>query len=135
MYNNITCISDNTLQHHGVKGMKWGVRKSDYKSMTRQQRKDVRQKYYNTPEGKIKRATSIGTVIAGPIGGVIAGTIANKRLNSVPAKTIDKGKTEVDKLMTDEQKINKLIQEGKAGGKAKYTFDQNGNLFMVTWDD
>lgn len=30
------------IMHYGVKGMKWGVRKSVYKSMNRQQRKEQR---------------------------------------------------------------------------------------------
>ena len=33
------------LVHHGVKGMKWGVRKSEYKGMNRTQRKNQRLKY------------------------------------------------------------------------------------------
>ena len=35
----------NYLAHHGVKGMKWGVRKSEYKAMNRQQRKKQRMTY------------------------------------------------------------------------------------------
>lgn len=70
---------NNELMHYGVMGMKWGVRKSVYKSMNKQQRKEIRKKYYNTPEGKIKKATTIGTVLAGPLGGVIAGSIASKK--------------------------------------------------------
>lgn len=33
------------LQHYGVKGMKWGVRKADYKAMTRGQRKTTKKTY------------------------------------------------------------------------------------------
>lgn len=74
-------MTDLELYHHGVKGMKWGVRKSVYKSMNRKQRKAAREKYYNTPEGKIKRNTTIGTILGGPIVGVIAGSITAKKLN------------------------------------------------------
>lgn len=36
---------DHDIEHYGVKGMKWGVRKSEYKSMSRAQRKQVRKDY------------------------------------------------------------------------------------------
>ena len=36
---------------------------------------------------------------------------------------------------TDEQKITRLMAEGKTNPKAHYIFDQNGSLFMVTYDD
>lgn len=33
------------LYHYGVKGMKWGVRKEEYKSMTKDQQRRVRKEY------------------------------------------------------------------------------------------
>lgn len=36
---------DHDIEHYGVKGMKWGVRKSEYRSMPREQRKQVRKDY------------------------------------------------------------------------------------------
>lgn len=138
--------------HYGIPGMKWGVRRSVYKSMDRTQRRQQRKNYYHTPEGKIKKATTIGTLVGGPIVGVIAGSIASKKVNNLSKDKISKGKNAVEKSKnkkintaknidkrskneTDEQKITRLINEGKAGGKANYIFDQDGKLFMVTWDD
>lgn len=43
---------NNYLIHHGVKGMKWGVRKSEYKSADRATRKSIREKYKKTDEYK-----------------------------------------------------------------------------------
>ena len=62
-------------------------------------------------------------------------------MSSVNKTTIEKGKKKVkdlptdNKVETDEQKINRLIAEGKTNPKAQYVFDQNGNLMMVYWDD
>lgn len=37
--------NDDDISHYGVKGMKWGVRKSEYRSMSRSDRKAQRAKY------------------------------------------------------------------------------------------
>lgn len=42
-YNHV--YDSNELYHYGVKGMKWGVRKAEYRSMSRSQKKDQRRKY------------------------------------------------------------------------------------------
>lgn len=82
------CENSNYLAHYGVPGMKWGVRRSVYKSMTSEQKRAQRKKYLKTPEGKIEKATVIGTVLGGPIGGLIGGSIAAKRAGvSSTAKT------------------------------------------------
>ena len=36
---------DDVIEHYGVKGMKWGVRKSEYKSMSRDQKKLAKVEY------------------------------------------------------------------------------------------
>ena len=41
----ITERYNNEIYHYGVKGMKWGVRKSEYKSMSKRQKKQVRDEY------------------------------------------------------------------------------------------
>ena len=96
-------MNQNELQHQGVKGMKWGVRKDKYKAMNRQQRRAAKEKYLKTPEGKqyqVKRNTIVGTIIGGPAVGIAAGVITAKR-NGTLQKSAAKGKKYVEeKLMT-----------------------------------
>ena len=143
----------NELYHYGIKGMKWGVRKEVYNSSSRSRKKEIRKEYYKTPEGRIKKATTIGTILGGPLAGIIAGSITarkiekevnaikNNKLSSVDNKVIEKGRKKVEafsnngKIETDEQKIKRLMSEGKTNPKSNYMFDQNGNLMMVYWDD
>ena len=143
----------NELYHHGVKGMKWGVRKEVYNSSSRSRKKEIRKEYYRTPEGRVKKATTIGTVLGGPLAGIVAGSITarkiekevdaikNNKLLSVDNKVTEKGRKEAEALLnngkieTDEQKIKRLMSEGKVNPKSNYIFDQNEHLIMVYWDD
>ena len=152
-YNYSYDYADEDLMHYGVKGMKWGVRKEVYNSSSRSRKKEIRKEYYRTPEGRIKKATTIGTVLGGPLAGMVAGSITarkiekevgaikHNKLSSVDNKVIEKGRKEAEALLnngkieTDEQKIKRRMSEGKVNPKSSYIFNQNKNLIMVYWDD
>lgn len=139
------------LYHYGVKGMKWGVRKSEYRSMNRAQRKKQRQEYNKTPQGRIERATKIATILGGPIAGIIVGGITSKRVrdvsqknvDDVSQKTIDKGKDVVEKASsiankTESKRVSDLksrITGKKENGKpaflmSKEEFADFDNIYM-----
>ena len=99
-------IRDGELYHYGVPGMKWGVRKSVYKSMTKGQRKAAKKQSLSTPEGKVKRATTIGTLLGGPLVGVIAGLATNKKVGGISEGVGAKGKTAVDR--NADKKVSEL---------------------------
>ena len=46
------------LYHYGVKGMKWGVRKAEYKAMSKADRKKTRQDYRSDEKWKRKTLTN-----------------------------------------------------------------------------
>lgn len=92
---------ESELYHYGVKGMKWGVRKEVYKSANRQQKKAIRNDYYETTEGKHHRAIRLGVIIGGPVGGVIGAAIARKKYGSLKQTDIDAGKDFVNKKSND----------------------------------
>ena len=133
----------NELYHYGVKGMKWGVRKSEYRSMNRAQRKKQRQEYNKTPQGRIERATKIATILGGPIAGIIAGSITAKRVRDVSQKTIDKGKDAVEKISsvankTESKRVAELksrITGKKENGKPAFLMSEEefkdlDNIYM-----
>ena len=71
---------DDYLIHFGVKGMKWGVRKDQYKSADRATRKKYKEAYKKTDEyrtkmskRKVAATTLAGTLVGGGIGGALAG--------------------------------------------------------------
>ena len=123
-YNYSYDYADEDLMHYGVKGMKWGVRKEVYNSSSRSRKKEIRKEYYRTPEGRIKKATTIGTVLGGPLAGIVAGSITAKKiekevgaikhnkLSSVDNKVIEKGRKEAEALLT-----------GLKSGKIKPVFE------------
>ena len=75
---------DDYLIHFGVKGMKWGVRKSEYKSADRATRKSIRDEYKKneSTKDKLKRYgknAAVGVGIAAVVGAAGFGglTLAN----------------------------------------------------------
>lgn len=99
---------DNYLEHYGVVGMKWGVRKDKYKSMSRQKKKETRMAYRRTPEGAartIRRSIIGGTILGGPVVGVASGAVAYSKfgkyttIDQINKKLIEKGKKKVNSFL------------------------------------
>jgi hypothetical protein len=121
-------MAANELMHYGVKGMKWGVHKSVYKSASRQERKNIRKEYYKTPEGKSVKATKIGTILGGPLTGIIAGLTSLKVNDIKNSKSGEKGKDKVNEMMgIDEirnKKVSSLPKSKNSGFTVMVTADQ-----------
>lgn len=127
-------IPVNALCHHGIKGQKWGVRryqnpdgsltpagkkrrvqngdrtkwgvkKSEYKTMNREQRNKLKRDYFSTEEGKndnkrITRNTVVGTLLGGPVIGLAVGFATLKKVSdNVPVRD-DRGAKVCDEAVT-----------------------------------
>lgn len=89
----------NELYHYGVKGMKWGVRKSVYKSANRKRRKQIRTNFYKKNPGyRVARNTAIGMILGGPSIGVVSGVVTAKKWNYSPYVTAARMRKNILKL-------------------------------------
>lgn len=120
-------MSENELYHYGVKGMKWGVRKSVYKSMSRSQKKEQRKKYYQTPEGRIMKTTRIATILGGPIAGVAAGNAMRKRLAKEGKDLLRTPIKDIDKTLCDKGK--RFIENGDWKGVDRKNYEYLAEMF------
>ena len=95
------------LEHYGVKGMKWGVRKARVETRSG----TMRSRGYKT--NRVAKATAYGAIATSPIGGfgAIAGVVANNRakkemMRAVYNRTLT---TKKDYSRSDRKKLIKSI--------------------------
>lgn len=95
------------LKHHGVKGMKWGVRRNKSSDISN----DAKTTKKMSADQKRKIVIGVGV---GAVGAVLAGYGAYKlskyaKSNNISISAIqDKGKAAVDKLISDKNMVSKL---------------------------
>lgn len=96
---------NNYLAHHGVKGMKWGVRKYVNPDGTMTEQGKIR---YGSKEGYLRSLKKNRKVFGLTAGGATAATVA------ATAVTIAQAKRSVAKMMQGQISVDKLMRAGKA---------------------
>lgn len=98
------------LYHHGVKGMKWGIRKDKYKSMTRSQKRQQKKKY----KASQKFRSNVNR------GWTSAYNDAAKKMNEKHIPEINSRYKNVD-LTKDDKANNKYVKEFDTAWRKEYT--------------
>lgn len=98
------------LYHHGVKGMKWGVRKDKYKSMTRDQKRQQKKRYKASQKFQSNIQSKWHT----------AYNDAAKKMNEKHIPEINSRYKNVD-LTKDNKTNNRYVKEFDTAWRKEYT--------------
>lgn len=117
---------DNYLVHFGVKGMKWGVRKEQYKSADKATRKKYKEAYKKTDEyrtkmskRKVAATAAVGGLVGGGVGGALAGIAQATHQQRRNSKLSTGTKMKMSDAVTSGiSKYGKSIMGGAATGVA-----------------
>lgn len=93
------------IEHHGIMGQKWGIRR--YQNKDGSLTPEGKARYGNVENfNKVMKAIKIGSAIGGPIGGVIGGVVSDKKYRIKGSKNTKNGSaTTGKKNVTDEEAI------------------------------
>ena len=93
------------IEHHGIMGQKWGIRR--YQNKDGSLTPEGKARYGNVENfNKVMKAIKTGTVVGGPVGGVIGGAIADKKYRTKSSKnTKNRSIATGKKNVTDEEAI------------------------------
>lgn len=117
---------DDYLVHFGVKGMKWGVRKEQYKSADKATRKKYKEAYKKTDEyrtkiskRKVAATAAVGGLVGGGVGGALAGIAQATHQQRRNSKLSTGTKMKMsDAITSGTAKYGKSIIGGAATGTA-----------------
>lgn len=129
-------ISEDYLMHHGVKGMKWGVRKDPRVQNAYNKRENAYAKYHSINYAKAKHEITHPSFL-------IRGTEANRKSNELYKQSVKQWAKVVDasgnyndtkRLVKNERKVSKYSE--KAKNKAGYERDLANNIKKHgDWED
>lgn len=107
------------IEHHGIIGQKWGIRRYQNKDGSLTPEGKAR---YGTVENfnKVMKTIKTGTVVGGPVGGMIARAIVNKKYSNGEKHTKVSSPKKIN-TASDTKQLTK--KESPKQGKAKSSWD------------
>lgn len=115
-------MTDDELTHYGVKGMRWGVRKSKDSS------EDKEKFDFSLKNPKVRNAAIAAAAVTAIIGTAYVATRLNVKLKDIPADKVDVGKKAAEKVLKEADDIIYLTKPYKGSGvRTTLSFATKGN--------
>lgn len=124
-------ISD-VLEHYGVKGMKWGVRRTPEQLGRARGRSDSNSSRdkLSLSDPRVKRAAIAGVAITGLVAAAFIATRYGTKTSSIKSSTVAKGAEKASEILKQPTDIIYLSKPHKGSGVTKLGMDQTTFRFI-----
>lgn len=133
-----TITYDDYLEHYGIKGMKWGVRK-DRKKTNQQNNQDVSldgseqaKKKLDLKDPRVKKAAVAAAGLTAVVAGAYVLSKGGVSVNSLKSSTVKKGSEKATDIFEEAKDIIYLTKPHKEAGVTKHGMPKTHLAFVTT---